>query len=542
MFYPHTRQLGSQAGVQLNQVRDNTDGFVTDVNDQTVAFVLRTKRGRIDAPFKVNRGNLRRKAGSPESLRVSVLNEAMVHVYEAVNNGAREAVLMRLTTANASNQYGVFNVDPTTGVSAFSVSSAPPASNYAFYLRDLECFNDGVILEVNAPKVTDALGVPVATKVITVRVKEPDGTLRYEVTGSLNQAAVDEYGKDYYIGSKIAEQTDTIQITANQATSIATNADCYGRASDGSERLAKTAVPLILFLENGTGYSNEDYDRAIAALEKSTFDFAYLSAGGTQATALIGKLATMATRANRQLIVDVPGSSTPSAAITFMNQLGVDTRYVQGYWAPFSSNDPVNGGRAVIGVSGLQAGMRCARNAETNSYGLAPKNYPIAGKDWSVSGARTGIQQLQNPDEFQLSDLADAKINPVIYQTFNAGGKFVFLDSLTSAKTNGLLKLISTAEMSSSIDDMIAKFGKEVMQLPMSIGLKRMGDFLTELFKGARASGWLVASEDPMLGDKGWTFTVKPNKQRPTDRMDVEYGLHYDGVVRAIYLTQTLQP
>jgi hypothetical protein len=61
------------------------------------------------------------------------------------------------------------------------------------------------------------------------------------------------------------------------------------------------------------------------------------------------------------------------------------------------------------------------------------------------------------------------------------------------------------------------------------------------LFKGARASGWLVASDDPALGDKGWAFTVAPNQQRPVDRMDVTYGLHYDGVVRAIYLTQTIK-
>jgi hypothetical protein len=539
MFYPHTRQLASEAGVQLNPIRDNTDGFVTDVSDQTVAFVGRFKRGRIDGPFKVNRGNLKRRLGAAESLRVSALNEAYIHVYEAVNNGAREAVVSRLTTAAAATKFAVLSIDTTSGVSTWAAAAAAPTgSTYALYLNDLECFNDGVLLEVNAPKVVDNAGTSLPTKIITLRVREPDGTLRYEVTGSLDPAAVDEFGRDNYIGTKIQGITSLIQITANATASIATNADCYGRATDGSEKLSKTATALVLFTEGGTGYALSDYDRVIAALEASTFDYAYASSAGSQATALISKLATMNTRANRQLAVDVPGDLTPDAARTFVSQLGVDTRYVQFYWAPLRTDDPVNGGRAVIGTTGFQLGLRCARNAQTNSYGLAPKNYPIAGKDWPLN--RTGVQQLANPDQYQMSDLADAKINPVIFQTFNGGGKYVFADVLTSAKTNGYQKLIPVAEMSSSIDDMVAKFGKEVMMLPMELGLQRMDRFLSELFKGARASGWLVASSDAALGDKGWVFTVARNTQRPSDRMDVSYGLHYDGVVRAIYVTQTL--
>lgn len=538
MFYPHTRQLGSQAGVQLNPLRDNTDGFVTDVGDQTVALVGRFKRGRIDVPFKINRGNIRRKLGSPESLRVSVLNEAYVHAYEAVNNGAREAVVSRLTTAAAVNSFAVFSIDAITGVGSFSAAPVAPNTAYVFYLKDLECFNDGVLLEVNAIKSVDNTGTPAPTKTITLRMSEPDGTLRYEVVGSLDQTAVDEYGQDYYIGSKLAEITNNLQITAAQGVTIPVIADCYGKAADGSENLVSTANPLILFAEGGSGYAGDDYDRVLSALEKSTLDYGYAISAGSQSTALLGKLATLNVRANRQFLLDIPGGLTPAAAITFMGQLGVNTRYVQAYWAPLKTDDPVNGGKAVIGLSGYQGGLRCARNAQTNSYGLAPKNYPVAGKDWSIN--RTSVEQLSNPDEFELSDLADAKINPVIFQTFSSGSGYVFYDSLTSAKTTGYQKLISVAEMSSSVDDMVAKYGKEVMQLPMEISITRMTKFLKGLFDGARASGWLVASADTALGDKGYTFTVARNAQRPVDRMDVGYGTHYDGVTRAIYVTQTL--
>src|SRR5437764_5215152 len=98
MFYPHTRQLGAQPGVQLNPLRDNTDGFAADASDQVAALVGRFKRGRIDAPFKVNRGNRLAVLGSPESIRISALNEAYVAVAEALDAGASEMVLARLVT------------------------------------------------------------------------------------------------------------------------------------------------------------------------------------------------------------------------------------------------------------------------------------------------------------------------------------------------------------------------------------------------------------------------------------------------------------
>lgn len=539
-FYPHTRALGSQAGIQLNPLLDNTDGFVTDTTDQVIACVMRAKRGRIDKPFLVNRGNLSQKLGSPESLRVSALNEAMVHVYEAVNNGAQSAVIGRLTSASAINSYMVFNIDSVSNVSSFTVSAAVPSTDYLFYLQDLECFNDGVLFQVNATQVLDpTTQTPVNSDVVTINILAPDGTLRYTVTGSLDQGAVDEYGQDYYIGSLMEAQTPTILITTFESATISTAADCYGKADDGSTAYAANATPLLLFSEGGTAYTSDDYDRVIAALEASTFDYGYGITGGSQAVALISKLATMNNRANRQLVVDVPGDLTPEAAITWVQQLDIGSRYVHFYWAPLRTDDPLNGGKATIGTGGYQAGLRCARNAQTNSYGLAPKNYPIAGKNWLLT--RTSVEQLVVPDDFQLSDLADAKINPVMFQSYNSGSGYVFLDSLTSFPTvASYQKLISVAEMTSSIDDMIAKAGKEFLQLPMDIAITKMGTFLKSLFDGARATGWLVASANPALGTNGYTFTVVRNAQRPADRMDVNYGLHYDGVVRAIFLTQTL--
>jgi hypothetical protein len=539
-FYPHTRSLGSQPGVQLNPKRDNTDGFVTDQSDQVMSVLGRFKRGRIDLPFLVDRGNIRRKLGSPESLRVSALNEAYVQTYEAVNNGARTAVVCRLTTSAAVNKYLVYNIDAATGASSWSTSAALPTTAYVFALLDRECYNDGSIYQVSAAKATDATsGQPVANDVITLTILDPDGvTVRFTQTGSLDPSATDEYGKDYFIGSLLAAQTDLIELDVAADASIPAIADCYGRDTNGNNKVASSDVQ-VLFTEGGTAYASADYDRVIAALEQSTFDYGYMITAGSQSVAQISKQAALNVRANRHLVVDVPGSLTVAAGITFINQFDFDEEYVTVYWAPLQTDDPVNGGKAVIGTGGLQAGLRCARNAQTNSFGLAPKNFPIAGSDWVLP--RTGVKQLVTPDDItEKSDLADAGINPVLFEKYNSGGKYVFTDSLTTKKTTGYLKLASVAEMAGSFDDMVSKYGKEALQKPMDIAIGKMEKFLESLFFSARSSGWLVASDDSALGDKGYTFTVTRNAQRPADRMDVTYGLHYDGVARAIYITQTV--
>ncbi|WP_321946568.1 hypothetical protein [Paraburkholderia sp. J10-1] len=538
MFYSHTRQLGAQPGVQLNPVQDNTEGFAPDQGDQTIALVGRFKRGRIDAAFKVDRGTLRERLGAPESLRVSALNEAYVHAYEAANNGAIEDVVVRLSTPAAVNSYAVFSITGSTW--KFAASATAPTTGYVFYLRDLECYNDGVKIEVNGVEKYDANNQRVATDMVTVRVRQPDGTIRVEATGSLDHTAIDDYGQDAYIGTLIAAQLDSIELTSVSTALIPVAADFYGKNADGTEKLASTGdTPLILFQEGGTAYTADDYDRAVSMLETSPYDYGYGISAGTQAVALISKMATMHIRANRQFIVDIPGGLTPEAADVFVSQLNCDTHYVQFYWAPLQTDDPVNGGKAVIGLSGYQAGLRCARNAQANAYGLAPKNYPIAGKEWPLR--RTGVRQLCTPSDPQLNSLALAKINPVLFVRYNGGGKYAFTDSLTSAKVaTSYRKLITVAEMSSSIDDMVVKYGRETLQLPMDLAIGRMERFLEDLFDAAGSSKWLVPSDNDALGEKGYVFQVARHKLRPADAYVVTYGLHYDGVARAIFVTQTI--
>lgn len=530
-----TRQLGSQPGVQLNPVIDRTQGGTLGVFDQTAAIVGRFTRGRIDRPFRVNRGTLQTLLGKPASISLSLLNEAYVHAYEALQRGARELVVSRLSVPGAALSWAVFT---SAASSTFAVSPTAPVAG-TLGVKHLGCHNDGIIVKVHAAEKLDG-GSPVANDMVTVKVLDADGVELFTISGSLTAGSVDEFGQSNFLPDVSANLTDMLEWTVIAGATIGTTHDGYGKDAGGADKWATSAV-LTTFSEGGTAYASTDYDRSITALRNAQEDFGYIMGGGTRAVSLITKLADLAYDTNRQFVFDVPGDLSVAGAIAFVQSLGFGTagrdHYPQAYWAPLKSLDPVNGNRVIFGTSGAQVGYRCARNAQTNAYGLAPKNVPIAGLQGNLGRAQ--VSQLLALSEQDLSDLADAKINPVIYQTFSAGGIYAFADSLTCANVKiSYRKLVTVAEMSAHIDEAVARFGRECLQLPMEQAIQRMSDFLERFFGYCAASNWLVDSGDPAIPP--FAFEVQRNGQQPADRMDVTYWLHYDGVNRQVVVQQTI--
>ena len=88
-YRPFLRALGHQPGVQLNPLIDNTDGAPISTTDQIFGMLARLPRGRIDRPFRVNRGTFATLTGQkPTPLRASALNEARLQLYEGLQSGA----------------------------------------------------------------------------------------------------------------------------------------------------------------------------------------------------------------------------------------------------------------------------------------------------------------------------------------------------------------------------------------------------------------------------------------------------------------------
>lgn len=535
-FRPFVRQLGFQPGVQLNPLADNTDGAAPDNSDQVVAIVGRFTRGRIDRPFRVNRSNLFAKTGKPDTIRANALNEPKLHLYEALFNGTQEGVVSRLNTAASVKKWALVNIG--NGATTFAEGAATLASaTYSLAVLHHDCHNDGIMVAVHAdPLVTG--GIPVLNPILTLRVLDSEGNRLHEFTGSADPNAKDDYGASSYLPDVVARQTDAVTVAVNAAfTGVPTTSSAYGRGADGRDQWPTSAV-LACFVEGATTYLAGDYDRAVDGLRNTTDPFGYIISGGTQVISLLAKLADFAVEANIPMKLDYSGQLDPDAVLTLDAALNLDTHYVHKYWAPLEAEDPASGGRAVWGASGLNAGFSCRRNARVNAKGFAPKNFPIAGKEWPVQ--RTSVRQIHKPNEQQLSDLAKAQINPVLFTLYNGGGRYVFTDCLTAAKTRvSYKKLISVAEMTASLDNWVAMYANEILNQPMSVYIKAMKTFLQNVLEGAEASGWLVKSKN-LEGNAAFQFEVVPDEIRSADLVHITYWTCFDGVARQVTIQQTL--
>lgn len=538
---PFKRQLGAESGVQLNPLRDNSELPAGDNSDQVYAIALRASRGRIDKAFTVNAGNVKMRLGNGESIRSSELNEAWVQVVESLSKGAYTAVVSRLHTDEAKISWAVVT-EGELGAYTFSVSAEEPELPYLLAVKHLGCFNDGIKIELHVSE-NRVGGTNKANDSLTLRLVDAGGVKIAEYTGSLKLGATDDSGNSKYLPDVIDAYTDEIEVLVGATDEIEPESEAYGYDESGRAKWVKSDV-LVCFTEGSTTYAAADCLRAANQLKKTPHQYGYIASGGSKSVPLFAALANLMHDTNTQFRFDVPGSMTPEEAVAFLEQMNIGSNpsahLAHAFWAPFKSSDPsgVNP-KHHFGTAALNIAKACARNAQVNAKGFAPKNYPIAGRDWPVD--RSGIIQTYTPDDQELNLLARAKINPVIYETYTGGGRYVWLDSITCAQVDSSLKkLIAVADMSTAIDTAVTRFAKDALQKPMKIAVKRTNDFLLSLFENAEASDWIVPSDDPAMGGAAFKFEVLPNAARPYELMDIRYWLRYDGTNRQTHVTQTL--
>lgn len=539
------RNLGRQPGVQLNPLVDPSSLMASTISDQTFGVVMRASRGRIDRAITVDRGSMQSLLGGGQSTRDNALNEAWAQLYEALTFSGGLAVVSRLVMEDqaAVKWIVLTDTDPATPgdpqVYGFAVQDNIADTDFLLQIKHLGCYNDGIRLHVWAEPVTVG-GVDQETKVLSLRVSDAGGETLFYFMGSTDPAARDDYGRSYYLPDVVAARTEDIEILVSENAVIKTDAAFYGYEDNGFEKWVESDV-LIAFIEGDTAYTADDYDAAVRRLMTSQGDFGYIASGGSQSPALLAKLAVMAFDTNRQLRFDIDGSLSVEATIAFIEALNMSSRQdahlLQAFWMPVLCDDSsgVNPS-GYLGASMLNIAMACRRNATKNAQGLAAKNYPVAGRLNPI--ARSGLRQVTKPSEWQLSSLAKARVNPVLFDTFSDGSWCVFRDQITQAPVdNSLRRLISVVDMSTTIDDRVVRYGKDLINsYPMTIALVRMRNFLAAYFAAAKTAGWLVPSEE-MDGDS-YRFTVLANEERPYDKMDVRYSLRYDGAVRQITVTQ----
>ena len=544
MTVQFARVIGKRSGVQLNHVLDKSEiGSVA--SDYNAGFTGRFTRGRIDKVFAVTREKLERQLGAGVSLNITALGEAQIQVYEALQNGTQQAIVSRLISTSAVNKLLIASLGvpaqqggqaPAVWSTGLESAGLPSGGLIAF--KHLDCFNDGLTCQINAQAVENEQGANAPTKIITVQFLDPvdDKLLVGPFTGSLDPKATDEFGNSYFITDVIEKGSESIQVIEVMTNaSVPVTSPFYGTTNNKANFSSAT---LAYFTEGPTVYTSAEMSAAVDRLRRSRPNFTYLGAGGSENLTLLALMADLGTEINKQFPFDVPGRLTPEAAVAFIQSIGasVKTLYGQAFWAPQKRDNPVAGGKAHFNTSGQQIGLRCARNAQVNSKGIAPRNRPIAGSDYGLRG--TNITQTYDVSDDELELLAANQINPCIFKDYPSGAKYAWVDSLTGAQTTGATKLIAVAEMSSFLDDKVAAYGQETLQKPMATSIKDMGRFLATLLPAIESAGWLNPTAD--LDGAAWQYEVKRNEAAPYDEYDALYPVCFDGTARVARLQQSI--
>ncbi|UOO89172.1 hypothetical protein LVJ82_17275 [Vitreoscilla massiliensis] len=532
-IYQMSPLIGQQPGVQINPAVDRTDRLLQESGDQTFAIVAKLSRGRIDTPMRVSADRLIRYCGRAGSLRVSELNSSYIQIVEAITTGAAAVVVSRLVSDEALNQFMVINhgtIDtntPTSIDAIFTLSEeAPTGADWFAQIKVADCINEGVMVELSKGKSADQLTVKIRERKFNRAGKDiATGEVLYEVTGSTNVDAVDDSNQSTYIGD-VAEKYygDWLQIEINQQSHLILASDTL----DG-QTISKEMLP---FSDTGN-LTDANFVASADAIRKTGLQYRYIICDSAN-TALLNALYLAAVANNRKMIADVPGNLKPGAAIIWKNQFNFDAQdamYTDWIWTPVKRQDPTQkNGIVLLSSVGQKVGYSCERNGRTNGFGLPPLHQPIAGSDFRLTG--TNFTQIYEPDNVELADLAEARINPCIYQEYHNGSGWVWSDSLSGTEKTGISKLSSATEIVIWLMHYFGRYSKSHLQKPMTERIKKQKEEMEKILTWAEASGWLVPSVS--LGGVAFTYEVARNIRYPDDRMDWTMNVSIEGVVRQV--------
>lgn len=144
----------------------------------------------------------------------------------------------------------------------------------------------------------------------------------------------------------------------------------------------------------------------------------------------------------------------------------------------------------------------------------------------------TGFNQTYEPDNLELAKLAEARINPCVYEEYHNASGYVWTDSLSGTQKTGISKLSSATEIVIWLMHYFGRYSKSHLQKPMTERIKRQEEEMAKVLSWAEASQWLVPSAS--LGGMAYTFSVGRNERYPDDRMDWVMNIAIEGVVRQI--------
>lgn len=304
----------------------------------------------------------------------------------------------------------------------------------------------------------------------------------------------------------------------------------------------KKAILTLPASEGADGQPPQAYLEAMVDVLTNTPNITYLVLPDLQNLQVLDALTSVVDRLNNHLICEVDGVMEPEQAADFMDSLAIRDQRVSVYYNPNRCLPVgavnVRAKKVWMPCLGVQAGYRLLRNAATTAQGIPRLDVPIAGYDFPLS--RRGMEPMYPMGQVQLNRLAEAQINPVIFENYQSGGRWIFGDCLTQYDTkNSQLCLTNAAEIETfTINGVIAITRKNLLT-SMQRHLERTFNESKRFLDSCVSAGLLVPAEE--LAGQPYSLTVTPREDRPYDASHVRLSRRCMGAARAAYVESTVE-
>jgi hypothetical protein len=269
----------------------------------------------------------------------------------------------------------------------------------------------------------------------------------------------------------------------------------------------------------------------------------YIACATVNDLPMIEAMAEVMDKLNCHLLVDIGEVTDWETATALAESISINDYRAWLFWNPNKSR-PTNATTVMARKKwrpclGDFLGQTLIRNAQTTGSGIPPLNRPIAGYQFPV-GFRD-VERLSgvNLDEEAQNALAEAGINVVMNERFDAGSRWIYGDALTQydSKTSAL-RLTNAAEIVTFTDNLVVGIAKKHLLKGMQSYIRDAQTEINRALDACVAAGFFVKSEE--LGGKYYVLSVTPRADNPFEKVDIKFSRRPEGCARQVFFETTV--
>lgn len=310
----------------------------------------------------------------------------------------------------------------------------------------------------------------------------------------------DDMGAPAYIETVLEQKSDSFRCNWDEAVTWADAIDALKAASSG---------PPVAFVGGTNGSFVDDAERVVQfnkawdLFRNETYLSGLMFAAGNYDGDVIANCIDIANKNHNSYFFDVNPNLTPTGAITWIKELGVESRQANCYYSPYAASDAFYGGKTVWGISGAVAAA-CAQG-DANFSGSTPGVHYAPAGIYRGKLARTGIKAL-NDDVINRDDFYTARINPVVAS--DTGGAIID-DCLSVHYKQNYSRFTWVNRIANYIDHRFVEAAAYMKFEPDGLTRDGLTKLTKQILDELVVSGALVTPRDPADGAAPYVLKVE---------------------------------